>query len=420
MPNFAGGLMHRTTNLQKARRFRFLRAVFWLGLTAFGGPQMHLPYFKKTLVDRLRFISQEELIEINAFCSALPGPSTTQTITTIGLKLGGISLAIQTLILWALPGALIMTALALSPKFLGANELQFMGAAVLGFMAYGTWSMYKWIEKTHLHLAIFWGFGLLGFVILSPWFFPISMLIAGYLGAKWGKASIKAPKLPTAAIKWRNLSVFIGIFLIVGISGMAISRYEKESKWLKPVVLFENTYRMSSLSLGGGHVLAAMTLDQYVTHSKRITKNELNSGIGMVQAIPGPNFNLATYVNAISLKNSGFDINFQILGALIGLVAVFLPGTLFVFFAFPIWEQIKSVAFLQRSIPAIFALSVGFILTATLSIGEGVWQQFYDSKQLHQYLHLGVLVFTVIALATKKIPSPFIVLLALLVGWIFP
>ena len=113
--------MQSSTNLQKARRFRFLRAVFWLGLTAFGGPQMHLPYFKRRLVDKLRFLSQEELIEINAFCSLLPGPSTTQTITSIGLKIGGVSLAIQTLILWALPGALIMGALALSPSFLGAQ-----------------------------------------------------------------------------------------------------------------------------------------------------------------------------------------------------------------------------------------------------------------------------------------------------------
>ena len=412
--------MHRDTNLQKARRFRFLRAVFWLGLTAFGGPQMHLPYFKRSLVDRLKFISHDELIEINAFCSALPGPSTTQTITTIGLKLGGNRLAIFTLLLWSLPGAIIMTALAISPKFLGSNELQFMGAAVLGFMVYGAWSMYKWIQPSKLHYAIFWISGITGFLIQSPWIFPISMLLAGFAGAKWGNAPIQKPQINNTLIKWRNLALFVGIFISVGLAGIVLSKFEKESKWLKPVVLFENTYRMSSLSLGGGHVLAAMTLEQYVHHTHRITNNELNAGIGMSQAVPGPNFNLATYANAVAMKNSGFSTQSQILGALIGMIAVFLPGTLFVFFAFPIWENIKSIGFLQRSIPALFALSVGFILTATLTIGETTSHQWLADSYSHRILHIAVFLFTFLALISKKIPSPFIVAAALLVGWFFP
>ena len=412
--------MHRSTNLQKARRFRFLRAVFWLGLTAFGGPQMHLPYFKKNLVDRLRFLTHDELIEINAFCSALPGPSTTQTITTIGLKLGGNRLAISTLILWAFPGALIMMALAISPRFLGANELQFMGPMVLGFMTYGAWSMFKWIQPSKLHYAIFWLSGLIGFIIQSPWIFPTSMLITGIIGAKWGTAPTQKPVFKDSPIKWRNLAIFVGIFLSVGITGTILSKFEKESKWLQPVVLFENTYRMSSLSLGGGHVLAAMTLEQYVHHTKRITTNELNAGIGMTQAVPGPNFNLATYTNAVSMKNLHFDRTRQIIGALLGMIAVFLPGTLFVFFAFPIWEKIKTIAFLQRSIPALFALSVGFILTAALTIGHDVFQEWVTESVIHKTLHIGIFAGTLIALMSQKIPSPFIVLAALLVGWILP
>ena len=185
-------------------------------------------------------------------------------------------------------------------------------------------------------------------------------------------------------------------------------------------MLFENTYRMSSLSLGGGHVLAAMTLEQYVHHTHRITNNELNAGIGMSQAVPGPNFNLATYANAVAMKNSGFSTQSQILGALIGMIAIFLPGTLFVFFAFPIWENIKSIGFLQRSIPALFALSVGFILTAALTIGETTSYQWLADSYSHRILHIAVFLFTFLALIFKKIPSPFIVAAALLVGWFFP
>lgn len=411
--------MHRSTNLQKARRFRFLRSVLWLGFTAFGGPQMHLPYFKKYLVDKWRFLTQEELIEINAFCSALPGPSTTQTITTIGLKLGGNRLAIQTLILWALPGALIMTILAISPRFIGTNELRFMGPTVLGFMAYGTISMFRWIEKTRLHLIIFFISGIGAFLIQSPWIYPISMIIVGIIGAKWGTATTTKSSVTRTQINWRNLLLFVSIFVIVGISGLALSNSSRDSKWGKPIVLFENTYRMSALSLGGGHVLAAMTVEQYVHHRKRLDMNQLNAGIGLIHATPGPNFNLATYTNAKAMKNAGYGYNGQMLGALIGLIAVFLPGTLFVFFAFPIWEKIKNIGFLQRSVPALFALSVGFILSATLSIGENAIQDWIQAREIERDLQLALFGFTLLSLWSQRIPSPFIVVFSLTMGWVF-
>ena len=93
-----------TTKIAKARQIKFLRSVFWLGLTAFGGPQMHIPQFKRRLVDKHRFFTVDTLTEVNAFCSLLPGPSTTQTITILGWKQGGPLMAFLSLLAWALPG----------------------------------------------------------------------------------------------------------------------------------------------------------------------------------------------------------------------------------------------------------------------------------------------------------------------------
>lgn len=86
-----------STKITKARHIKFLRSVFWLGLTAFGGPQMHIPQFKRRLVDKHKFFDQDTLKDVNAFCSLLPGPSTTQTITVLGLKMGGPMLALMSL-----------------------------------------------------------------------------------------------------------------------------------------------------------------------------------------------------------------------------------------------------------------------------------------------------------------------------------
>jgi chromate transporter len=93
------------------RHIPFLRAVFLHSITAFGGPQGHLGMMMKTFVDRRHDVTKEELMEYVSFCQMLPGASSTQTLTLIGYKRGGVPLAVLTLIIWILPACLLMGAL---------------------------------------------------------------------------------------------------------------------------------------------------------------------------------------------------------------------------------------------------------------------------------------------------------------------
>src|SRR5574338_1427707 len=90
------------------RHRHFLRAVFLNSVTAFGGPQAHIAMMMKTFVRQRPYITEEELMEYNAFCQLLPGASSTQTVTLIGYKRGGVPLAILTLLLWILPACILM------------------------------------------------------------------------------------------------------------------------------------------------------------------------------------------------------------------------------------------------------------------------------------------------------------------------
>ena len=82
------------------RYHAFLRDILTLALTAFGGAQAHLPYFNKLLVDKRKYLTEEELMEINSLCQILPGPASTQTLTAIGFKIGGPNLAYLSLCLF--------------------------------------------------------------------------------------------------------------------------------------------------------------------------------------------------------------------------------------------------------------------------------------------------------------------------------
>ena len=57
----------------------------------------------KTFVGGRRDVTEEELMDYNAFCQLLPGASSTQVLTLIGYKRGGIPLAVLTLIIWITP-----------------------------------------------------------------------------------------------------------------------------------------------------------------------------------------------------------------------------------------------------------------------------------------------------------------------------
>src|ERR1700741_5485994 len=88
----------------------FLKAVFIHSFTAFGGPQAHIGMMLKTFVHRTPYVTEQELMEYTAFCQLLPGASSTQTLTLIGYKRGGVILAVLTLIIGILPASILMGA----------------------------------------------------------------------------------------------------------------------------------------------------------------------------------------------------------------------------------------------------------------------------------------------------------------------
>ncbi|HYZ15631.1 MAG TPA: chromate transporter, partial [Candidatus Acidoferrum sp.] len=60
-----------------------------LGLTSFGGPVAHLAYFRRVFVDQRRWLDEETYTRIVAFCSVLPGPTSSQVGMLTGLVRGG-------------------------------------------------------------------------------------------------------------------------------------------------------------------------------------------------------------------------------------------------------------------------------------------------------------------------------------------
>src|SRR6201991_4885888 len=131
------------------RHIAFLKAVLLHSISAFGGPQGHLGMMMKTFVHKRRDVTEEELMDFNAFCQLLPGASSTQTLTLIGYKRGGVVLAILTLVIWTLPACILMGAFSFFVAYINQRTLKtveifrFVAPMTVGFLAYAAQKAFK-------------------------------------------------------------------------------------------------------------------------------------------------------------------------------------------------------------------------------------------------------------------------------------
>jgi len=397
-------------------------------LTAFGGPQGHFGMMLKTFVHKKKYVTEDELIEYNSFCQLLPGASSTQTLTLIGFKRGGIPLAIITLIIWILPACFFMGLLSFFLIHHNLNKhfiFNYVQPMAIGFLIYATFRSYKIAINNLITGLIMIISGISTFLFIkTPWIFPILIICGGIATNFSNKRIPQKETIKPKQIKWSNIWLFILIFIIAGF----LSETSRTQQWKekKSFNLFENFYRFGSIVFGGGDVLLPMMLDQYVARPAnpnnliknpdplRIERNDLLTGYGMVRALPGPVFSVASFAGGMVMKNEG-KVR-QALGCIMATVGVFLPSALLVLFFFPIWQYLKKYAAVYRALEGINAVVVGFMCAAAFYLLIDIkWAPF----ELFSLLNIAVIVGTFLLLKFTRTPTPFIVLFCLLLGLFF-
>ncbi len=396
------------------RHIPFLRTVFLYALTAFGGPQGHIGMMVRTFVQKRRDVTEEELLELNAFCQMLPGPSSTQTVMLIGLKRGGVPLALLTLLIWILPAGILMGAFSflvtyIDTKDINTNVFKYIQPMSVGFICYAAVRMMKTNVRHVATWAIMVGCALVTIFIRTPWIFPLLLLVAGVI-SNFSNKRIPDIKDKPKPIKWMNLWIFAAIFIVAGIlSELARVQQFENGRIFN---LFENFYRFGSIVFGGGQVLLPMMLFQFVNRPLNIgmapllTGEQLLTGYGMVQALPGPVFSICAYVGGLVM--SPYGVGWQIAGCVVAAIAVFLPSTLLIFFLYPVYQNLKKYVVIFRALEGINAAIIGMIWASGFILFQTV---------PFEWTNVVVVIITFCILFFTKIPAPFVVLGWLLLGW---
>ena len=402
--------------MRRVRGIIFLKDVAGLSLTAFGGPQAHLAMFFRLLVEKRRYLSAAELLELQALCALLPGPTSTQTITVIGFRLGGPNLAYLTLLIWILPAVVLMTLAALGLSYLDpvrvAALVQFVQPVAVGFVAFSAYKISEKVIHTKTSVALLVAAAMLAYFFQLPWVLPLLLLAGGAVTTvRYRKHAIVQEKKPLQ-VEWANFFLWFGT--LVGAAALGYFTH------LLPVRLFENFYRNGSLVFGGGQVLAPLLFAEFVETKHYLTGPEFLSGLGLVQAMPGPNFSLAAYIGALAMRPAGGP-GVQILGALVGAAGIFLPGTFLIFFVIRFWDRLRQYRVVQASLEGINAVSAGLVCAATFLLYHPL-----PDRLLALPFHLGpihslplnplLVGLTFLLLLWEKVPSVAIVGAALVAG----
>lgn len=391
---------------KKIRFFIFLRDVFILSITAFGGPQAHLALLFDTMVNKRKYLTEDELIELHALCQILPGPTSTQTITALGFRIGGPNLAYLTLIIWMLPAVTLMIAAAigistLQERSISIDFTKYIQPMAVGFVTYAAYKISAKVVHTKIAMGLMIIAAVVSYFVKNPLMFPLILVISGSVTAMNFKRHPEESD-KQINIDWRNFilwAVVLAFFAILG----GITRE-------RTVLLFENFYRNGSLIFGGGQVLIPLLYTEFVEFKSYLTSEEFLSGFGIVQALPGPVFSFSAYIGSLAMRDQG--ILGAVLGGLIAAAGIFLPGTFMIFFVIRFWEQLKKYRMVKASLEGINAASSGLVIAAAFLL-------FQPIETNANVVNITILVGTFILLMFTKTPAPLIIIAGLIAGFIF-
>lgn len=335
------------------------RAFLKLGLTSFGGPIAHLGYFRDELVTRRKWLSESAYADLVALCQFLPGPASSQVGFALGLTRAGWLGAFAAFLAFTLPSAMILFALAMTatrlegPLALGVlHGLKIVAVAIV---AQAVWGMAKNLcpDKERATIAVVavlllaWAPGVIGMMA--------AILLGALAGLALGKGQVTIGEhLPVPVSRKAGLTAFaLFAVLLIGLPILA----GQAQGW----ALADSFYRAGSLVFGGGHVVLPLLQAETVAPGW-VSDDAFLAGYGVAQAVPGPLFTFAAWLGAVM----GPAPN-GVAGAMIALVAVFLPGFLILIGALPFWDQLRRTTWAQSAMQGANAAVVGILGAALYS-----------------------------------------------------
>lgn len=332
--------MPSVTDSTHGSRLRELVAVFGtLGVIGFGGPAAHIALMRREVVDRRRWLSDQQMLDLVGITNLIPGPNSTEMAMLVGrLRAGGIGLVVAGLA-FIVPAALIVLGLAWAYVTYGETAT---GVALLygvkpvvvaivasAVLAFGRTALAGPLRiAVALAAAVLWWAGANELALLAAGAILVAALRVG-AHQPWAALALAVPA--GAAVASVNLWTLGAVFLKAG-----------------------------ALLYGSGYVLLAFLRGDLVDRLGWLTDAQLLDAVAIGQVTPGPLFTTATFVGYVLAG---------IPGALVATIAIFLPAFVFVAIIGPLADRIRNRPLTAALLDGVNAAAIGLMAAVSIQLG---------------------------------------------------
>jgi chromate transporter len=367
-----------------------VRVWLRIGLVSFGGPAAQIAILHEELVARRGWIDERSFLTALNFCMLLPGPEAQQLATYLGLKLHGLRGALAAGLLFVLPGALVLFALAWLAAAHGdwpplRAAFKGMLPIVVALVAAAVWRIGARTLKTPtawaLAIGAFVGLGV--FSVAFPWIIGAALLIgliADRLGfviapGAHGPASATAPSAAGGRGAWRVLRL-TAIFAVLWVAPVALVLTAVGPRPFADVAIFFT--QAAFVTFGGAYAVLPFVAQGAVAHYGWLSRPEMVHGLALAETTPGPLILVTQYVGFFAGWNAALAGHAGGLGPLAaGAIAAalttwvtFLPCFYFVLAGAPLVERLAQDRRAHAALSAVSAAVVGVIATLALTLSR--------------------------------------------------
>lgn len=361
----------------KPSRFEMFHIFGRIGVLSFGGPAAQIALMHKVLVDEKAWLTEKQYLNALSFCMLLPGPEAMQLATYAGWRMTGVFGGLLAGLLFVLPGAFVILALASIYAYFG--DVPFIAALFLGVKAtvliIVIEALLK-VSKRALKHSMHWVMAAIAFVgiffLSLP--FPLIMLSAGLYGFIFVSHQTTGDKQPAKlGISDLRKSVrTIAIWLAIWILPLLVLDQLIEANILNALAAFFS--KLAVVTFGGAYAVLAYMAQDVVAQFGWLSAGEMMDGLGLAETTPGPLILVTEFVGFLAaFKEGGFWLG--ALGALVTLWVTFVPCFLWIFTGAPYIEWISAQPRLSSALSMITAAVVGVILNLSIWFGLHVFFQ---------------------------------------------
>ncbi len=361
-----------------------------LGTTAFGGPAAHIAMMESDLVQKKKWLSKEEFLDLLGATNLIPGPNSTELAIHIGYKKAGWRGLIAAGVCFILPAFLIVWAIAwFYMKFGSLPAFKAIFAAtvpvIIAIIFHAVYNLSKSAIKNMGHFVLAGG-------SLVAYVFGVNELVILFSAA-------------VLNLIWRERNSFSGL----GILMLAPFLHQSGAKAASFVASLNNASinqlffyfaKIGSVLFGSGYVLVAFLQSDLVIKYQWINQQQLVDAIAVGQFTPGPVFTTATFIGYVIAGN---------LGAVMATLGIFLPAFVFVALSAPFLPRLRKSKKISHALDGLNISSLSLMLGTSILL--------FRSSDISIYFGL-MLALSLVLLMRFKLNSAWLILAAAVMGYL--